>query len=124
EYYDAILPFCRRVAQAVPAGDPALAAWGRELAAALPGFPTADELEDREVLARALCGFIHTVSVWHSADHHTYGLHPVNAVPQRLRVPPPTGDDPRIPLRDWVHPADTTRQEIARRLFYEAHTIR
>ena len=124
DYYEVVLEFCRAVAAAVPARDPILAAWGAALHEVLPGFPTVAELRDREVLARALAGFVHTVSVWHSADHHTFGEYPVNQVPQRLRVPPPKGGDPSVPLERWVRAVDIVRQELARRLFYQAHTVR
>ena len=79
---------------------------------------------DREIVARALTGFVHTVSVWHSAEHHVYGELPVRVVPQRLRVPLPTGNDVPIPTDQWVRPTDVFRQEMARRMFYEAHTVR
>ena len=123
-YYHAVLGFARRVAAAIPSDDPLLAAWGGPLHELIPGFPSVDQLREREVLARVICGFVHTVSVWHSADHHTYGSWPVNKLPQRLRVPPPTGADEPIPLDRWLRGVDIVRQEIARRLFYEAHTVR
>ena len=124
DYHEVVLAFCRRVAAACPADDPALAAWGEALHRALPGFPSAAALRDGEVLARTLCGFVHSVAVWHSSDHYAYSQEPVNKVPQRLRVPLPTGDDAPIPLSEWMRPVDLFRQEVARRLFYEAHTVR
>lgn len=123
-YYETLLSFCRRVAAAIAPDDPVVAAWGAALHELLPGFPSAEALREGEVLARALCGFVHTVSVWHSADHHTYGQWPVNKIPQRLRVPPPTGDDEPVPLARWIRADDIVRQEISRRLFYSAHTVR
>jgi len=123
-YYDVILPFCRRVMAKVAADDKAMIRWGTGLHALLPGFPSPDDFPDPEVRARALAGFVHTVAIWHTSDHHTYGLYPVNAVPQRLRVPPPTGDDAPIPRDQWIRPVDLARQEMTRRMFYEAHTAR
>jgi hypothetical protein len=124
DYYEVLLGFCRRVVAAVDIGDPALAAWGAALHQLIPGFPSVAQLRDHEVLARAVCGFVHAVTVWHSADHHTYGSWPVNRVPQRLRVPPPTGDDQPVPFDRWVSNVDIVRQELARMMFYEAHTVR
>lgn len=123
-YYEVLLGFCRRVAAAIRSDDPVLAAWGGPLHRLIPGFPSVEELRDPEILARALCGFVHAVTVWHSADHHTYGSLPVNKIPQRLRVPPPTGDDPPVPFDRWVSGVDIVRQELARQMFYEAHTVR
>ena len=119
-YYDVVLAFCRRVVAEFDEGDDAVLAWGEALHQALPGFPAPADLADEDVLARALAGFVHTVAVWHSADHHTYGEWPVNQVPQRLRVPPPTGGDEAVPLHRWVSRVDLARQELARRLFYQA----
>ncbi|HVI03706.1 MAG TPA: hypothetical protein VM869_33670, partial [Enhygromyxa sp.] len=123
-YYEILLGFTRRVAAVIPSDDPIVAAWGAALHRLLPGFPSAEQLQDPEVLARAICGFIHSVAVWHSADHHTFASLPVNKIPQRLRVPPPTGDDDPVPLDRWISGVDIVRQELARQLFYEAHTIR
>jgi hypothetical protein len=123
-YYDVILAFCRCIAREVDVEDAAVKRWAAALHEFLPGFPSPEAIVDREVLARALTGFVHTVSVWHSAEHHVYGELPVRLVPQRLRVPPPTGNDAPIPTDQWVRATDVFRQEMARRMFYEAHTVR
>ena len=124
-YYEVILQFCRRVAGACGAADGSLDRWAGALRDLLPGFPLPHELlPGGEVLARALTGFVHSVSVWHSADHHVYSLEPVNRVPQRLRIPLPLGGDPPIPREEWVRPVDLFRQELARRMFYQAWPVR
>jgi hypothetical protein len=123
-YYEVLLGFTRRVAAAIPSDDPIIGTWGAALHRLIPGFPSVEQLREPEQLARAICGFIHSVSVWHSADHHTYGSWPVNKVPQRLRVPPPTGDDEPVPLDRWIDGVDIVRQDLARQMFYEAHTVR
>jgi len=123
-YYEVVLAFCRRVVATIPPDDKAFVRWGTGLHGLLPGFPSPDDMPDPEVRARALCGFVHTVAIWHSTEHYTYGNLPVNLVPQRLRVPPPTGDDAPVPTEQWVRPVDLARQEMSRRLFYQAHTVR
>ncbi len=123
-YYDVVLAFCRTVAAKVQRDAPELTRWGAALHELLPGFPSPDELRDEEVLARTMAGFVHTVSIWHSTEHHVYGSLPVRKVPQRLRVPPPKGGDAPIPTDRWVRPTDVFRQEMARQMFYEAHTVR
>jgi hypothetical protein len=123
-YYEVLLGFCRRVVATIAGDDPIIAKWGAPLHRLIPGFPSVEQLRDPEILARAICGFIHSVSVWHSADHHTFASWPVNRIPQRLRVPPPTGDDEPVPLDRWISGVDIVRQELARQLFYEAHTVR
>jgi hypothetical protein len=123
-YYDVLLSFCRRVVAEVDPREPAMQRWAAALHGFLPGFPTPEAIADREILARVLTGFVHTVSVWHSAEHHVYGELPVRVVPQRLRVPAPQGNDTPVPTDQWVWPTDVFRQEMARRMFYEAHTVR
>lgn len=123
-YYEVLLAFCRCVIAEVDPGDPALRPWAAALHDLLPGFPSPAEMTDRETLTRVLTGFVHTVSVWHSTEHHVYGELPVHLVPQRLRVPPPAGGDAPVPMDQWVRPPDLFRQEMARRMFYEAHTVR
>jgi hypothetical protein len=123
-YYDVMLAFCRRVVAEVDPTDPELRPWAVALHDFLPGFPSPKEMVYRETIARVLTGFVHTASVWHSAEHHVYGELPVRVVPQRLRVAPPTGDDAPIPTDQWVRPTDAFRQEMARRMFYQAHTVR
>jgi hypothetical protein len=122
-YYDVILAFCEKVAARV-AADEALTTWATTLGELLPGFPSPEALRDPSTLARVLAGFVHSVSVWHSAEHHVYAEIPVRKVPQRLRVQPPTGGDRPPPRHEWVRHADVFRQELARQMFYEAHTIR
>ena len=123
-YYAVFLAFCRRVAAHVSPSDAAMARWGAALHELLPGFPSPTELEDPEVLARALTTFVHGASVWHSVEHHVFAELPVRHVPQRLRVDPPTGDDPPVPFGEWMTPTDVFRQEMARQMFYEARPVR
>jgi hypothetical protein len=122
-YYEVVLGFCRVVAHATSCDDD-LERWGDALHGLLPGFPSVAELKNEDTLARALAGFVHTVSIWHSTDHHAYSEEPVTRVPQRLRVPEPTGSDSEIPPSAWLRRGDVLRQELTRRMFYEAHTVR
>jgi hypothetical protein len=39
-------------------------------------------------------------------------------------LPPPTGDDEPVPFDRWISEVDVVRQELARQMFYEAHTVR
>jgi hypothetical protein len=123
QYYEVLLEHCQTVVNA-GGWEPVLGDWGAQLHDLLPGFPEAEALRNPETLARALAGFVHAVSVWHSAEHYAYAQEPVTRVPQRLRVPPPTGRDAPIPRSAWLFPVDIARQELSRRMFYEAHTVR
>ena len=92
--------------------------------ALLPGFPSQEALRDRETLARALAGFVHGCSIWHSAEHHAYAEIPLHHAPHRLRVAPPTGNDTPTAIDERLSRVDLFRQEMARQMFYEVHTIR
>lgn len=122
-YYEVVLRFTRRLVTLQPL-DAALRRWASVLSETLPGFPSAEAIADPETLARALAGYVHSVSIWHSAEHHAYASEPVTLVPQRLRVPPPTGSTPDVSATEWLRGSDIARQEMARRMFYEAHTVR
>lgn len=123
-YYDVVLDFCREVVDRVSPDDVAVLRWADALGGLLPGFPDAEAIRDPEVLARALAGFVHGVSIWHSLEHHIYSQIPIRQTPHRLRVAPPVGGE--ASTSDWERwtTTDLFRQELGRQLFYEAHTLR
>ncbi|HCH61829.1 MAG: hypothetical protein CL927_05370 [Deltaproteobacteria bacterium] len=123
DYYAVVLDHCRRVADA-GAVDADLLRWSEVLSDLLPGFPAPGALSEPDTLARILAGFVHSVAVWHSAEHHAYGKEPVIRVPQRLRVPEPVGNDPATDPATWMHAVDVARQELARRMFYQDSPLR
>jgi hypothetical protein len=122
QYYDVILEFCRTVANQSDLNN--LVQWADELNALVPGFPSGKEIADSEILARILTGYIHSVSVWHYLEHTLYSRLPVHHNPHRIRVEPPTGNDLKTEWWQRTRHTDLFRQEIARRMFYESHTVR
>ena len=122
QYYDVILQFCRTVVSQVELND--LVEWADELSELVPGFPCGKEILDVETLARVLTGYIHSVSVWHYMEHKLYSRLPVHHNPHRIRVEPPTGDEMKTEWWQRTRHTDLFRQEIARRMFYECHTVR
>ena len=122
EYYDVILEFCREVTEGSDISE--FETWADELGGLIPGFPLSDEINDTETIARILAGFVHSVSVWHYMEHTLYSQLSVHHNPHRIRVEPPTGND--LPTKWWhrTRQSDLFRQEIARRMFYESHTVR
>ena len=122
QYYDVILEFCRTVANQSDLNN--LVQWADELNALVPGFPSGKEITDSEILARVLTGYIHSVSVWHYLEHTLYSRLPVHHNPHRIRVEPPTGNDLKTEWWQRTRHTDLFRQEIARRMFYESHTVR
>ena len=122
QYYDVILEFCRTVSNQSDLNN--LVQWADELNALVPGFPSGKEIADSEILARILTGYIHSVSVWHYLEHTLYSRLPVHHNPHRIRVEPPTGNDLKTEWWQRTRHTDLFRQEIARRMFYESHTVR
>ncbi len=122
QYYDTILQFCRIVAAQVELSD--FVEWADELKEFVPGFPCGEDILEVETLARVLTGYIHSVSVWHYMEHTLYSRLPVHHNPHRIRVEPPTGNDVKTEVWQRTRQSDLFRQEIARRMFYESHTVR
>tara|TARA_B100001094_G_scaffold332368_1_gene404133 strand:- start:1412 stop:3433 length:2022 start_codon:yes stop_codon:yes gene_type:complete len=122
QYYGVILQFCRTIANQSELND--LVEWADQLSELVPGFPSGKEILDVEILARVLTGYIHSVSVWHYMEHTLYSQLPVHHNPHRIRVEPPTGNDLKTEWWQRTRHTDLFRQEIARRMFYESHTVR
>ncbi|MEE2786680.1 MAG: hypothetical protein VX589_05020 [Myxococcota bacterium] len=121
-YYRVILAFCERVASV---SDPSsLGPWAEALNALIPGFPGACKIGKASTIARVLAGFVHSVSAWHYLEHTLYSQLPVHHNPHRLRVAPPTGAEQPTEWWQRTRRTDLFRQEIARRMFYEGHTVR
>lgn len=121
-YYAAVHTFCMQVAAA--ASPAPLQRWADALHGLVPGFPSAAEIADVDVLGRVLTGFVHSCSIWHALEHHLYSQIPIHHNPHRLRVDPPVGGD--LPTQFWqrTRQTDLFRQELGRRMFYKPHTLR
>ena len=122
EYYNVILEFCRTVTNQCDLS--VFESWADELQSLIPGFPSGKTVNDAEKLARILAGFVHSVSVWHYMEHTLYSQLPVHHNPHRIRVEPPTGSDSPTEWWQRTRQSDLFRQEIARRMFYDSHTVR
>ena len=122
EYYGVILQFCRTIVKQSDLTE--LVVWADELNSLIPGFPSGKEINDEETVARVLTGYVHSVSVWHYMEHTLYSQLPVHHNPHRIRVEPPTGNDRKTEWWQRTRQSDLFRQEIARRMFYQSHTVR
>ncbi len=118
-YHRVFLDFASRFVERAPP-DAAVLRWFSETAAHVPGFP--DGAAPTPVLAGALGTLLWNVTVGHAADHHSYGEQPIEMLPQRLRVPPPTSRDAEaVPDDAWTRPFDMARLFLCWKLFYEAN---
>jgi hypothetical protein len=83
--------FACEVTHRIPTGDPDVARWADAIAAWVPGFPDGRQIFADDVLGRAVGRYLASVTVLHSADHHSYAAIPIEYLPMRIRRPPPTG---------------------------------
>ncbi len=118
-YHRVFREFAQRFIERAPP-DESVRRWFTETAALVPGFP--DGHAPEATLADALASLLWNVSVGHAADHHDYGAQPIEMLPQRLRVPPPTTRDVE-PVSDdaWATPFDMARLYLCWKLFYQAN---
>jgi hypothetical protein len=118
-YHRAFREFAARFIERCPPDD-AVRRWFTDTAALVPGFP--DGHSPDATLADALGTLLWNVTIGHSADHHDYGVQPIEMLPQRLRAPPPTTRDaPAVPDSAWAEPFDMARLYLCWKLFYEAN---
>ncbi|MFT3768340.1 MAG: hypothetical protein QM820_23060 [Minicystis sp.] len=120
DWLDLVQRYVEEVIAGASADDDALRAWADHIAAWVPGFPGGAEIHDDGVLARALARYICTVTVFHTADHHSYANLPLETIPFRLRVAPPDRAPPpaTLDLDALVLPEDFYRHALSHGMFY------
>ena len=125
-YYGIIFDFVSACTQNLDVRDPAIVQWADTIAGHLDQFPCADALaRDPGLLARAVTGFIFSVSVHHSADHHSQGQLTIKESPLRLRQSPPVH-----PSHPGLNPAalfsreDYFRQLMMHEMYVKTNSMR
>jgi hypothetical protein len=99
--------------------------WADHIHAWLPSFPDGDAVLRSDHLARAAASYLCTVSVYHSADHHSYAAIPPDTVPWRLRMPlPNVGCRRPLDLDTLVLPEDAFRHRLWHPMFLAPVVIR
>lgn len=113
DWYQAIYRFVSQVVAEVSPGDIYVARWADAIQKWLPGFPGSGEIFRHDTLARSLTSYLCVVSVFHTADHHSYATIPLQKLPWRIRVPPPDRLRPSsLNLEDLVSPEDFFRAQL------------
>jgi hypothetical protein len=111
--------FVTRVLEQLELDDPQLSRWADAIAQWLPGFPDAARVRHIDELADAVATYICDVSVFHSADHHSYANIPLAELPWRLRVAPPNLEQPgALELGAIVTPEDSFRHQLCHAMFF------
>jgi hypothetical protein len=125
DWFELYVELTTRIAALVPRDDPYVRAWADHLHEWLPGFPAGDVIQREGTLARALASFICDVSVFHSADHHSYAAIPPAQIPLRLRAPPPDRRAPgALDPGALVWPEDHFRHLLCHAMFFAPVVIR
>jgi hypothetical protein len=117
DWYEAYVRFFSRALHGVAPEDPAVTRWADHIHTWVPGFPSGREIRAEGALPAALATFVCAVSVFHTADHHSYARIPVEMLPWRLRQPPP-GDPGPLDLDGLVSPEDSFRHRMCHRMFF------
>jgi hypothetical protein len=118
DWYELYLRFAAVVLSLLPPRDPHVRAWADHIHAWLPSFPDGEAVARPDHLASAAASYLCTVSVYHSADHHSYAAIPIDTMPWRLRAPPPAAPLPGpLDLSALVLPEDAFRHRLWARMF-------
>jgi hypothetical protein len=119
DWYAAVHAFVSRVLEQLDRDDPRVRNWADAICEWLPGFPDGEAIGHGDALAHAVTSYICDVSVFHSADHHSYAGIPLPEVPWRIRVPPPNLARPRtLELEALVSPEDSFRHQLCHAMFF------
>lgn len=125
-YYAVIFEFVTECMQGIDVRDPAIVQWADTIASHLDKFPGADELaREPGLLARAVTGFIFSVSVHHSADHHSQDQLAIKESPLRLRQSPPVHPShPGLDPEALFSREDHFRQLMMYEMYVKDHSMR
>lgn len=123
-WQDAFQRFACAATCSIAKGDPVVARWADEISTWVPGFPDGREIFADDQLGRAVGRYLATVSVLHSADHHSYAAIPIEYLPMRIRVPPPAARDcAPLDLDSVVGIEDFFRHVLCHQMFFSPVVI-
>jgi hypothetical protein len=120
EWQAAFERFACEVTHRIPAGDPDVVRWADTISAWVPGFPDGRRIFVGDGLGRAVGRYLASVTVLHSADHHSYAAIPIEYLPMRIRRPAPTGrGSGPIDLGNLVGVEDFFRHILNHEMFFK-----
>lgn len=119
DWFALIQGFVARVLAQLDPGDMYVRRWADAIGEWLPGFPDSTAIFRDDALSEAVASYICDVSVFHSADHHSYAAVPLSELPWRLRAPPPNIARPHsLELERLVSPEDFFRHQLCHAMFF------
>jgi hypothetical protein len=118
-WYHHVLDFTRKIVATFELGDVDITRWADAISEWVPGFPDGTAIWRDDVLARTLATIISTLSVFHTADHHSYSKIPLTYLPWRLRHRPPDNSGPKaLDLKSLILPEDHFRAILMHAMYF------
>lgn len=120
QWLEAMEAFVGELLHDLRADDPLVQRWANEIARWVDGFPDGARIRRQGQLVRAVALHLACVTVFHTADHHSFADLPLTQVPLRLRVAPPNagrvvgGDLQRLVSRE-----DFFRHYLCHAMFFQ-----
>lgn len=123
-YYDAFKKFTDEVVKHIKTDEYFfIIKWAHYIAEWLPGFPDGKEIMIGDNLSATLAKVMWDLSVAHATDHHSYGTIPINRLPLRMRVPPPTSKNDTFNAKDQAKFFDVFKYAMEWRMFFNDWTV-
>lgn len=124
EYYDVFRKFTDGIVPHIPESEHAdIRKWANYIAQWLPGFPDGEKIFQGDNLSGTLAKVMWDLSVAHATDHHSYGTVPINRLPLRMRVPPPTTKSDTFDPKKQAKFFDIFRYVLEWKLFFTDFTV-
>lgn len=125
EYYNTILEFTSNVLKKVTDDEfKHIKLWAKYISQWLPEFPDEEEIENIDTLNKSVAKIIWDLSVGHAADHYSYSMLPINQLPLRLRVAPPSSKEvPSFEQKDLMKWYDIFKYRMVRKMFFKPTNV-
>jgi len=123
-YYDAFKRFTDEVVRHIPDSEyDGIVKWANYISQWLPGFPDGEEILKGDNLSGTLAKVMWDLSIAHATDHHSYGTIPLNRLPLRMRVPPPSSRNDTFRIKDQATMKDVFKYALEWKLFFNDWTV-
>lgn len=124
DYYKVFRKFTDAVVLHIPQSEhKAIKKWANYIAPLLPGFPNGTKIFEGDNLSGTLAKVMWDLSVAHATDHHAYGTIPINRMPLRMRVPPPSSKKDTFKIKNQAKFFDIFRYALEWKLFFTDCTV-
>ena len=125
KYWLCIYRFVKKIVEFIDCDSDLIRLWANSIAQYVPGFPNAQQMLKKDVLAKALTSYIHNCSVSHAVDHYTYSRIPLEHSPLRIRIPFPSPQNStfKLDLKDVVTREDYIRHKFANLMFFKENNL-